>query len=660
MYSARTVTTHYAQEQRADQELTVTTLLVIDGDESAQNQLHQLGRSTDGVHVVSAMTGVEGLRLARTAPPDLILIDTQLQDQDWLGVLRTLHEECQDTPVSVITACESLPEAVQAFRAGASDYVTKPLDLAEFDRAVKRGLQMAVAQSEQGRLADELKRITQRLRRQQEELNAVHDIGRLTTSFLDLDLVFERLSEIALHMTEADESVVLLKDDDREPLSVRARKVSRKRQELGLQMPLDGAAVDQAVRSGEPVVVANRQAQDSRGSAAETLLYVPLRAPDQVIGLLAVSGRRGKASFSEQDLFLLSTLGDYAAIAIQNARLFEHVAESRALMDSVFSSIASGVLTLDTEGQISLINRAAQEVLQTPDAAAGTSLTDVCPTMERSLQPLIETAREQRQPIGPSEVEVSLPSGQSVTLRASVSPLGRETDPVEGVTIVFDDLTRQRKLESRFRLFQRYLSPSVIERLPDDPEELKLGGVRREIACLFADLRGFVEFGLQNSPETLMETLNRYLGIGAEAVLAQEGTLDKFVGDAIVAFFNAPLTQERYVLRAVRAAVRIREATTALHAHLEPEERLTYGMGVTVGEAIVGNVGTPQRLDYTAIGPNVNLASRLQSAAKPGQILITPEVYSRTRNHVIARPIALDHVVGPEGPVRAYEVVTLS
>ncbi|MFO8110085.1 MAG: adenylate/guanylate cyclase domain-containing protein [Thermoplasmata archaeon] len=93
---------------------------------------------------------------------------------------------------------------------------------------------------------------------------------------------------------------------------------------------------------------------------------------------------------------------------------------------------------------------------------------------------------------------------------------------------------------------------------------------------------------------------------------------------------------------------------------MPPAEQLTYGIGVSVGEAIVGHIGTPQRLDYTAIGPSVNLANGLQSAARPGQILITPEVYERTREHVIARPLVLQELPGPEGPIRAYELLTLS
>jgi class 3 adenylate cyclase len=289
------------------------------------------------------------------------------------------------------------------------------------------------------------------------------------------------------------------------------------------------------------------------------------------------------------------------------------------------------------------------------------------------------------------EIGFPLTSGEPATLLVTLSPLrhapesqriavtlGQQTEgsppepsgepshlqdaekAISGVTIVIDDVTRQRKLESRFRLFQRYLSPTVIERLPDDPQELELGGVRQDIACLFADLRGFVEFSSQHPPEQLVEILNIYLGAGAEAVLAEEGTLDKFVGDAVVAFFNAPLAQEDYAMRAVRAAINLREAAAHLRARLAREHQLAYGIGISVGTAIVGNIGSQQRLDYTAIGPSVNLANRLQAAAMPQQILLAREAYEMTKEHIVARPILLEGQTASQGPAEAYELLGLA
>ena len=636
------------------------TLLVIDDEATTHRRLHQLSEERPSFRFISAATGSEGEKLALEQEPELILLNAQLQHEEWRDVLRTLHDEVPHTPIVLTSSRKSTSEIIEAFRAGACDYVTKPLDPTELLETIDRALESVRVRGERDRLARQLIETTETLRRQQQELNAVHVIGRLTTSLLDLDTVLDRFTEIALHMTEAEQSMLFLREEDEDELQLRAGKNLDQELVEGTKLPLDRTAAGRAIRTARPVLVTGEEARIAPGCACEALLHVPLQAPDRVIGLLTLSSHEHEDVFSERNIFLLSTLVDYAAIAIQNARLFERTVESKSLMDNVFSSVTSGVLTLDRDDQITLINGAARSILQASGAAVGEPLVDAHPSLARKIRPLIEATRKQDEPTGPLEIDLLLPSGEVVNLRMTLSPLRSGTGSTEGVAIVIEDLTRQRKLESRFRLFQRYLSPTVIDRLPDDPKELRLGGVRREIACLFADLRGFVDFSVRHSPEKLMETLNKYLGVGAEAVLAEEGTLDKFVGDAVVAFFNAPLTQDNYSLRAVRAAARITEATLHLHARLAPEHRIEYGIGISVGEAIVGNIGTSQRFDYTAIGPSVNMANRLQAAAKPGQVLITPQVYERTRDHITARPLVLAEVTGPEGPIHAYELLSLS
>lgn len=638
----------------------MTQLLLIDDDVETQRLVQGLSPDIDDLTLIPALTVEEGLRLAVENQPDLIVLSAELPGQRNLKALPKLREAAEGTPIMVIAERESADQAVRAFREGACDYVRKPVDRYELREAITRALDTTRPSEERDRLARQLLEATKELQRQQQELNAVHVIGRLTTSLLDLDVVLERLTEIAVHLTEAEESVLLLRDWDTDELYLQTGKNLRSDLDKGFRMGIDGTGPGRAIRTGRPVLVTGEQAQIAPGSESKATLYMPLQAPDRVIGLLGLSSRKSKDAFSQRDVYLLSNLVDYAAIAIENARLFESTARAKSLMDNVFWSIASGVIAVDRDNRISLVNRAARQILETPSAQTGVRLADALPHIDSTLRQLIEQVRRDGESKGPLETDLSLPSGRVVNLRVTLSPLRQGTQPSEGVTIVIEDFTKERKLESRFRMFQRYLSPTVIERLPDDPGELELGGVRQEVACLFADLRGFVDFSMQHPPETLVETLNEYLGIGATAVLDQEGTLDKFVGDEVVAFFNAPLPQDDYALRAVKAALAIRERTSELHGRLAPGDQLAYGIGISVGEAIVGNVGTPQRLDYTAIGPTVNLANRLQGAAKPGQILLTPEVYEQTKDHIRARPILLEGITASQEKTQAFELIDLS
>jgi class 3 adenylate cyclase len=131
------------------------------------------------------------------------------------------------------------------------------------------------------------------------------------------------------------------------------------------------------------------------------------------------------------------------------------------------------------------------------------------------------------------------------------------------------------------------------------------------------------------------------------------------MGDAVVAFFNAPLPQADHILRAIRAALEIREGIAYLHQNLPAAYRLSYGIGITIGDAVVGHIGTARRVDYTAIGPSVNLARRLQEAAAPGQVLLTRLAYQRVQKHIKARPLSPLKVEGISEPIEVYELVEL-
>jgi class 3 adenylate cyclase/DNA-binding response OmpR family regulator len=208
-------------------------------------------------------------------------------------------------------------------------------------------------------------------------------------------------------------------------------------------------------------------------------------------------------------------------------------------------------------------------------------------------------------------------------------------------------------------LFERYVGPKVVEQMLAQPEKVKLGGKRQDITVLFADVRGFSTFSAKTSPEILIELLNQYIRVAADAVLAEEGTLDKFMGDAVMAFFNAPMPQSDHALRAVRAAWKLCRAVERLHRYLVPAHRLHFGVGVGIGEVVVGNIGTPQMMNFTVIGDSVNKVKRLQENARPGQILINRETYHLLHDRIKARHIDDIQLKGQSQPEPVYEVLEL-
>jgi adenylate cyclase len=203
--------------------------------------------------------------------------------------------------------------------------------------------------------------------------------------------------------------------------------------------------------------------------------------------------------------------------------------------------------------------------------------------------------------------------------------------------------------------FERFVAPSVVEKALAN--EVQLGGERQEISVLFADIRGYTAFSEQETPEKVVEVLNHYLSVAGNIVIGWEGTLDKFFGDGLMAIFNAPKKQADHVHRAAEAALAIIKAAKETGESFGYE--LAYSVGVHVGEAVVGYIGTDYAVNYTAIGDTVNLAKRLQENAAPGQILIEEAVMKRLGTQVQANPLGELVIKGRKTPAKAYELLDL-
>jgi len=218
---------------------------------------------------------------------------------------------------------------------------------------------------------------------------------------------------------------------------------------------------------------------------------------------------------------------------------------------------------------------------------------------------------------------------------------------------------RQRRFIKN--VFRHYLSPDVIERILQNPSMLDLGGERREISAFFSDVAGFTSISEKLSPEELVELLNAYLSEMTDIILSLGGTLDKYEGDAMIAFWNAPLDQPDHALRACRAALRCQKRL----AELRPEFKRRFGsevfarIGVHSGPAVVGNMGSEKRFDYTAMGDTMNLASRLEGACKQYKVatLIGEQTRDMVKAAIVTREIDMIRVVGKKTPVRVFEPV---
>jgi adenylate cyclase len=208
--------------------------------------------------------------------------------------------------------------------------------------------------------------------------------------------------------------------------------------------------------------------------------------------------------------------------------------------------------------------------------------------------------------------------------------------------------------------FARYVSPKVVERLLADPTQVRLGGAEQTITIVFADLRGYTSLAEALPPDQLVDVLNGYLTVAAEAMLTQEGTISRYAGDLIMSIFNAPLPQPDHVLRAAKAALRLCEEMDSYCAGLPDDLRKEFGVGLVMGEAVVGNIGARDWLNYTAIGDSVNLAQRLEELAGGGEILMDRDTYQALSEVARAESRGVTHVRGRSEPVEVYALLDLT
>ncbi|MBI1792618.1 MAG: PAS domain-containing protein [Chloroflexi bacterium] len=397
--------------------------------------------------------------------------------------------------------------------------------------------------------------------------------------------------------------------------------------------------------------------------------FVPLHYEGKLIGFMVLGPRRSGDLYTSDDLDFLAAVAAQSTLALENARLFSNLRrtldqtmEMKNLMDDIFASVAAGIITTDLKRRITLLNHAAETILGVPvKKAIGKSLAKVIPGLGGEMVSMAEGKIKNGGSLLSAEVSHNSPERGELHLRLSVSPLRDAYLGTKGATYVFEDLTETRKLEAERELirktFGRVVAPRVRDRLLADPGNLELDGVKQTVTILFADLKGFTSYSEKHEPEMIFSVLNQYLSMAAQSILEQEGTLDKFMGDAVMALWNTPDQQEDHALRAARAALDILERSRNANLMIEnAKQHMAFRIGITTGTAIVGNVGTSELFNYTAIGDPVNLAFRLQAAAHSGQILIEKATYDIVRDHVVASPLAPIMVKGREQAAEIYEL----
>jgi len=325
-----------------------------------------------GYKVITASNGSDALQITREQHPDLIIADYQMPGLTGIELKKALVSEGDHTPLILITAEGSEHIASKATLAGVAGYLPKPVNSDVLLAAVEQALNNQRVRRDH---AATLKTLEKRV----QQLETLQAIGRALTGSLNLDQVLGRVVEAAVNVTGAEEGSLLLIDDQTGELFMRAARNFDDQFVRTFRLRSEDSLAGQVIRTGKPVIIgADSPKKIKTAYLVHSLVYVPLRLQERVIGVLGVDNRQSGRSFVEADFVPLSTLADYAAIAIENARLYSHTDAERNKLDTILQETEDGVIVVDESDRLILINRSARNAFNLNGAdPAGTAIQDV-------------------------------------------------------------------------------------------------------------------------------------------------------------------------------------------------------------------------------------------------------------------------------------------
>jgi PAS domain S-box-containing protein len=414
------------------------TVLVIDNRVAPRQRLIETVLKPGGYTSLESDTFEVGLQVALEQLPDLIVLSAQVVPPGAFESLKKLGASSQPIAVVLIVEPPAGRWAADAGCAGVRDVLFEPFGSGEALRVIERALTETRLRRERDELADKLAQVRRQMEWQLQELNAIYTVGKTATAMPDLERVLAQVVEAATYMARGEEGSLMLMDDSSGKLYLRASKHLDQPAAGGLRIQVEDALLDRVLKFGRPVMMAGQDwHRVSPSHPAKSLLYVPLAvSPDRSMGVLGVSNEVSERTFTERDMFLLSALGDYAAIVIENTRLFAAVESERSTLDAVLRGTEDAVILLDLDKRVLLCNPAVRKAFGIKAAdVVGRPLQQV--TQSQVLLELFEHLPIVGRPL---RTEAQLADGR--TLQAQISAI-----EAVGYAAVMQDITHLKELD---------------------------------------------------------------------------------------------------------------------------------------------------------------------------------------------------------------------
>ncbi len=519
----------------------------------------------------------------------------------------------------------------------------------------------------------------------------------LSQSSLDLEETLQRVMDEAKGLMQADRSTLWLLDRDREQLWTKL-PIGDELQEIRISMSAGFAG--QVATTGEPLLIpfdlyehpnsqTSKETDQKTGYRTCSMLCMPVfNADGELIAVTQLVNKRRqgdypeydsdtypdapevwRASFNLADQEFMQAFNIQAGVALQNAKLFETVKQQEQMQRDILRSLTNGVISTDKNGHIIAANQSAKGLLglSEVDILEGKSIQDLIRLETGDFlkwfdMALLAKDEKSRLQYYPDQTLQPVQGEEQHSINISINTIADANDrlKVSGALVVMDDISDEKRLKSTM---YRYMTQELAEQLLENPDAAKMGGDRKEVSVLFSDIRSYTNLTETLKAEEVVEMLNEYFEQMVEAVFQFKGTLDKYIGDAIMAVFGSPLPLGNHEWMAVQTAVEMRRRLIEFNkkrvSNSQPPIRI--GIGINSDVVISGNIGCSKRMEFTAIGDGVNLGSRLESASKQygTDIVLSESTYRPCADLVWARELDYIRVKGKDQPVKVYELVGL-
>ena len=478
-------------------------------------------------------------------------------------------------------------------------------------------------------------------------------------SELKLDVLLDKIMSITTLVLEADRSTLFLYDPANNQLW---SKVAEGTTEI--RIPADAGIAGSVFQSGETVNIPdayndarfNPAVDKATGYRTKSILCMPVvTSGGRTIGVTQVLNKHG-GPFGERDEKRLEALGAQAAIALENARLFEDVTNERNYSESILKSLSNGVITLDSDFCVIKANAAACRILQAEEETlAHRSVEEVFGPCNRWLVDTVHKVEQTGASDYILDADITLDDSSTASVNANVECLLNAKGEQIGYMLVLEDITSEKRVRSTM---SKYMDRDLADRLLEGGE---LAGVVQTATVVFSDIRNFTGMTEKLGAKDTVSMLNEYFTRMGEVVSQHRGMLDKYIGDALMAVFGTPFAGPDDADNAVRAAIGMMRTlyafnTERAHSGLPP---IDVRIGINTGEVIAGNIGSPKRVDYTVIGDSVNLAARIESANKfyGTHVLISEGTRKALSGSYCLRELDCIRVKGRQEPVSVHEVM---